>query len=100
MNDSISIYVILSTVISLVVLIVFFVMALNLNQIKKMFIAFNFDRIKEDLEIEPDDIWICPYCTSENKADSYKCKSCNYNMTTSLNAFPGTKRDLEENKSI
>ena len=90
----------ISGVISITVLIVFFFMARNISRMTRIMSMERFERIKKIKEIYPDDIWLCPVCNKQNSASHYKCANCDYSMVASTRKNPEvTQKVLKEEES-
>lgn len=74
----------LAVVLTIFVIFVFVVMAINIAKIKDMFIDMRFEQVKLRKGIKDGDLWICPLCKTSNKATHNKCSNnkCKYDMLT------------------
>ena len=64
---------IIGAIVSVAVLIVFFVMADAIVDIKKMMKEW---RDEQKGVIKEKSTWVCPKCQDENKGDTFTCKNC------------------------
>ena len=76
MENQMEILSVITMVVSVVMLIVFFMMASNIADMKKYLFKMCLNQVRERMGIKYGEGWKCPNCEAENKKGTYVCSSC------------------------
>lgn len=78
--ENLTLYEIISFIVSIIVLIVFLVMAIHIETIKRVLVAERIEKRKKELGLNAEGKWICPKCHKENNEKRHYCQNCGFDL--------------------